>query len=71
MKVPLYIIVDVSGSMNEMSKNHLQRNLCRYAAQLRLIDQENTQALTSLYQWAQNVSEVAFGKRRGYPCLKR
>jgi len=26
--------------MNEMGKIHLQRNLCRYAAQLRLIDQE-------------------------------
>lgn len=35
--------------MNEMGKIHLQRNLCRYAAQLRLIDQKNTQALTSAF----------------------
>ena len=31
MKGTLYVIVDVSGSMNEMGKIHLQRNLCRYA----------------------------------------
>ena len=36
----LYCIVDTSGSMNEMGKIHLQRNLCRYADQLRLIDQK-------------------------------
>lgn len=60
MKVPLYIIVDASGSMNEMGKIHLQRNLCRYAAQLRLIDQEKySDSDIRFYQWAQNVSEVA------------
>ena len=59
MKIPLYIIVDVSGSMNEMGKIHLQRNLCRYAAQLRLIDQEKYSGSDiRFYQWAQNVSEV-------------
>lgn len=60
MKAPLYIIADVSGSMNEMGKIHLQRNLCRYAAQLRLIDQEEYSGSDiRFYQWAQNVSEVA------------
>ena len=60
MKEPLYIIVDVSGSMNEMGKIHLQRNLCRYAAQLRLIDQEKYSGSDiRFYQWAQNISEVA------------
>jgi len=37
MKESLYMMVDVSGSMAEMGKIHLQRNLCRYAAQIRLI----------------------------------
>ena len=54
------IIVDTSGSMNEMGKIHLQRNLCRYAAQLRLIDQEKySGSEIRFYQWAQNVSEAA------------
>lgn len=60
MKAPLYIIFDVSGSMNEMGKIHLQRNLCRYAAQLRFIDQEkHLGSDIRFYQWAKNVSEVA------------
>lgn len=70
MKAPLYIIVDVSGSMNEMGKIHLQRNLCRYAAQLRLIDQEKySDADIRFYQWAQNVSEVALQSDGDIPAL--
>ena len=72
MKETLYIIVDVSGSMNEMGKIHLQRNLCRYAAQLRLIDQEKYADFDiRFYQWAQNISEIAIAKRWGYSCIKR
>ena len=70
MKVPLCIIVDVSGSMNEMGKIHLQRNLCRYAAQLRLIDQEKYSGSDiHLYQWAQNISEVALQSNGDIPAL--
>lgn len=70
MKEPLYIIVDVSGSMNEMGKIHLQRNLCRYAAQLRLIDQEKYSGSDiRFYQWAQNVSEVALQSDGDIPAL--
>jgi len=70
MKAPLYIIVDVSGSMNEMGKIHLQRNLCRYAAQLRLIDQDKySGADIRFYQWAQNVSEVALQSDGDIPAL--
>ena len=70
MKVPLYIIVDVSGSMNEMGKIHLQRNLCRYAAQLRLIDQEKYSGSDiRFYQWAQNISEVALQSDGDIPAL--
>ena len=70
MKVPLYIIVDVSGSMNEMGKIHLQRNLCRYAAQLRLIDQEKYSGSDiRFYQWAQNVSEVVLQSDGDIPAL--
>ena len=53
----LFVFVDVSGSMNEMGKIHLQRNLCRYAAQLRLIDKEKYSGLDiRFYQWAQSVA---------------
>jgi hypothetical protein len=70
MKAPLYIIVDASGSMNEMGKIHLQRNLCRYAAQLRGIDQEKYADLDiRFYQWAQDVSEVTLQSDGDIPAL--
>ncbi len=70
MKVLLHIIVDTSGSMNEMGKIHLQRNLCRYAAQLRLIDQEKYSGSDiRFYQWAQNVSEVILQSDGHIPAL--
>lgn len=64
------IIVDVSGSMNEIGKIHLQRNLCRYAAQLRLIDQEKCSGSDiRFYQWAQNISEVVLQSDGDIPAL--
>ncbi|MCX4039890.1 hypothetical protein OR606_06705 [Aeromonas hydrophila] len=70
MKAPLYIIVDVSGSMNEMGKIHLQRNLCRYAAQLRGIDQQQYADLDiRFYQWAQDISEVTIQSDGDIPSL--
>jgi len=70
MKEPLYIIVDVSGSMNEMGKIHLQRNLCRYAAQLRDIDQKKYADLDiHFYQWAQDVSEIIIQSDGDIPVL--
>ena len=70
MKAPLYIIVDVSGSMNEMGKIHLQRNLCRYAAQLRGIDQQKYADLDiRFYQWAQDISEVTIQSDGDIPSL--
>lgn len=70
MKESLYIIVDVSGSMNEMGKIHLQRNLCRYAAQLRGIDQQKYASLDiRFYQWAQDISEITIQSDRDIPAL--
>ncbi|EHZ6901839.1 hypothetical protein K6N94_002491 [Vibrio cholerae] len=66
----LFIFVDVSGSMNEMGKIHLQRNLCRYAAHLRLIDKEKYSGLDiRFYQWAQNVSEIVLHSDENIPAL--
>jgi hypothetical protein len=70
MGVALNIIVDVSGSMNEMGKIHLQRNLCRYAAQLQLIDQKKYADFNiRFFQWAQNVSEIALKSDGDIPAL--
>lgn len=53
------IFIDASGSMNEMGKIHLQRNLCRYLMQLPSIDQKKYLGVDiHFYQWIHNVSEV-------------
>lgn len=55
----LNILVDVSGSMREMGKLHLQKNLCRYATQLQLLDRDKYSDLDiHFYQWTQNVTEI-------------
>lgn len=70
MKVALNIIVEISGSMNEMGKIHIHRNLCRYAAQLRLIDHEKYAAIDiRFYQWTQNISELALQSDGDIPAL--
>ncbi|EGR1476955.1 TPA: hypothetical protein NKZ51_000550 [Vibrio parahaemolyticus] len=70
MNKVIQVIADTSGSMNEMGKIHLQRNLCRYAAQLRLIEQEKCSGSDiRFYQWAQNVSEVVLQSDVGIPAL--
>ena len=59
LNMQIKIFVDTSGSMNEMGKIHLQRNLCRYVMHLPFIDKEKYLGLdVQFYKWAQNVSEV-------------
>lgn len=70
MKTPLYIIVDVSGSMNEMGKIHLQRNLCRYVSQLQIIDPVKYSNLdTHFFQWTVEVSEIVTQGDGDFPAL--
>lgn len=70
MKFCLHIMADVSGSMNEMGKIHLQRNLCRYAVQLLLIEQEKYSGLgIRFYQWAQSISEIALQRDGDIPAI--
>lgn len=70
MKQQLNIIVDCSGSMNEMEKVHLQKNLCRYAAQIQLIDQEKySNFVIHFYKWTQNVSEFSMHNDGDLPVL--
>ena len=66
----LLIIVDASGSMYEMGKIHLQRNLCRYISQLKMIDQEKYASLKiHFYQWARNFSEFSLKSNGETPTL--
>ncbi len=70
MKEALYIIIDVSGSMHEMGKIHLQRNLCRFAAQLRSIDRQKYVDLDiRFYKWAQDISEITIQSDGDIPVL--
>lgn len=66
----LFIVVDTSGSMYEMGKVHIQRNLCRYISQLKLIDQEKYSSLKiHFYQWARNFSEFSLKSNEDTPNL--
>ncbi len=66
----LIVIIDTSGSMNEIGKIHLQRNLSRYAVQLRGIAQEKYKDLNvRLFQWEQNICEITIQNNRDVPAL--
>lgn len=66
----IFFIVDSSGSMDEMGKIHLQRNLCRYATQLQMIDQEKYADINvRFYQWGQSVSEIVAQSDGDIPTL--
>ncbi|MBF0314282.1 MAG: VWA domain-containing protein [Oligoflexia bacterium] len=70
MKTTLYVIVDISGSMNEMGKIHLQRNLCRYSSQLKTIDQEKYANIEiHFFQWATTISEIIIQSNGDIPLL--
>lgn len=66
----LIFIVDTSGSMNEMGKIHLQRNLSRYAVQLMEISQEKYKDLNiRLFQWKQNIYKITMQSDRDIPAF--
>ena len=70
MSESLCIIIDVSGSMQNMGKIHLLRNLCRYVAQLPLINQQKYAATNvRFYQWAQAISEFTLQSDGDMPAL--
>lgn len=64
------IIVDTSGSMNEMGKIHLQQNLCRYAAQIKVLDESKYSGTgIRFYQWAENISNIELQSDGKFPCF--
>ena len=67
----LNVIVDTSGSMDEMGKIHLQRNLCRYAAQLSILYKEKYKDVDiRLFQWSHNVLEINLQDDGDVPALR-
>ena len=65
----IYFIFDTSGSMDEMGKIHLQRNLARYAIQIPGLTQEKcTDFVIRLYQWHQDISEITLQSDGDIPC---
>ncbi len=70
MGICVYIIADTSGSMNEMGKIHLVRNLCRYANQLKVIDQEKYSDIDiRFFEWTEKVSEIIIQEDGNIPDL--
>jgi len=58
MNPTLHVIADTSGSMKEMGKIHLQRNLCRYASQLKTLNLVYSNLDMLFFQWSAEVARI-------------
>ena len=58
MNPTLHVIADTSGSMKEMGKIHLQRNLCRYANQLKTLNLVFSNLNMLFFQWNAEVARI-------------
>lgn len=59
MNTSLILIADISGSMSEMGKVFVLRNLFRYASQLKYIEPgKYADVSISFFQWSAEVTEV-------------
>lgn len=66
----LNVVIDVSGSMSELGKIHIQRNLCCCLSQLKSIDQEKYADFDMhFHQWAQNISQIRIQNDGKIPTL--
>lgn len=65
------VFIDTSGSMNEMGKINLQRNLCRYLKQLPSIEPEiYSNMKIHVYQWTEEVKEIVLQGDGDIPVLE-
>lgn len=70
MKSVLHIFIDISGSMNEMGKAHLLRNLCRFISQLHIIDKSKFSPIGMRYfQWSTDVVELTIQDNGDIPAI--
>ncbi len=68
MNIALMVFVDVSGSMDEMGKAHLQRNICRFITQLKIIDERKYFDVgIKLLQWSSSIEELAVKEGEDIP----
>lgn len=59
MRKTIHVIIDNSGSMNEMGKIFIQKNLCRYLNQLKAIGSDKYLDVDiRFFKWSQNISEI-------------
>lgn len=59
MNKSIYVIIDTSGSMNEMGKSHLLRNLCRFISELPIMNEKRYSDVEfRFFQWGASVSEL-------------
>ena len=53
------VIVDISGSMEEMGKIHLQWNLCRFIRELAILDSKTySGTIFQIFQWNSSITEL-------------
>lgn len=67
MQSKLLVFIDISGSMKEMGKYLLERNLCRFIYQL--VEYENhryTSIDVRFFTWSESVSEIAYREDEGF-----
>lgn len=68
MKAPLSIMVDLSGSMNEMGKIQLQKNLCAYVLQLWLLEKSKYKDIElNFYKWTTEISRLTLDNHSQLP----
>ena len=71
MDIQLFAIFDTSGSMNEMGKIHLQRNLCRFISQLHEVDAERYAGVKlDCYGWGSSLSKITIDESGDVPQLE-
>jgi hypothetical protein len=71
MNKPIYVMVDTSGSMNEMGKSHLLRNLCRFISELPIVNERNYSNVEfRFFEWNKNVSELVVENNGDFPEIR-
>lgn len=71
MKRTLYVIIDSSGSMAEMGKALLQRNLCRFISQLSIVNEKKYADVDFLFfLWNSSVNALVLQNNGDIPEIK-
>jgi len=67
----IYVIIDTSGSVNEMGKSHLLRNLCQYISELPCVNERFFSNIEfRFFQWNITMRELIVESDGNFPELK-